>query len=343
MRPNNQTPRILIVNVNWMGDVLFSTPALRALRKKFPWSFIACLVPPRCKELLVNNPALDEVITAEDDTSWVSIPKALAAAGELRKRRFDTAIFFHRSRTKTLVAALAGIRERCGYRSPGRAALLTRAFPPPEKALHRTDHFLNLLGHLGVPPAGRAPDFFPGPGAESSAEDLLKAHGVELSEPYGVVHAGGNWHLKRWPASHFVRWMQFFLKDFGWKVILCGTLPEQRLSEEIASHFDGGRVISLCGKTSLDTLAVILKRARLLLSNDSGPVHLAASQKTNILAVFGPTSPEVTGPVSDGAAWIVRKDVGCEVPCYYRDCNYRVCMDWISPEEVFEKTKEMLR
>ncbi len=333
--------RILIVNVNWLGDVLFSTPAIRAIRKWLPESYIACLVPPRCAGLLKNNPYLNEVIVSHDRHSFFAWPELFKTVQELKKKRFDTAIFFHRSKTKVLMTVLAGIPERLGFWAPGRRRLLTRVVPLPEAPLHKTDLFLNLIEHLGIPADGRTPDFFPGQGTEGELRALLESHGILPGTPYAVVHAGGNWDLKRWPASYFVEWIRLLLQNYSWKVILCGTSKEEALSKEIQAPFDDKEVINLCGKTSLDALALMIKNAKLLLSNDSGPIHLAASQKTKIVGLFGPTSPELTGPISAGQAVIVKKDVGCEVPCYFKSCNYRVCMEWLSPQEVFEKTKEL--
>ena len=172
-------------------------------------------------------------------------------------------------------------------------------------------------------------------------ETILRENGVAKDEPYAVVHAGGNWELKRWPARYFTEWIRLYRMRFGGKILLCGTSAEEKLSEEILSSFPGGNVVSLCGKTPLDVLALLLKNARLLLSNDSGPIHLAATQKTNIIGLFGPTSPDLTGPVSEGNAVFLRKDVGCKIPCYYRSCGYRVCMDLLTPEEVFENTAKL--
>ncbi len=336
-------PRILIVNVNWLGDVLFSTPAIRAVRKKFPESFIACLVPLRCESILKNNPYLDEVIVVEDKMPFYSLWKYLRIVSELKKRRFDTAIFFHRSKTKVLWARMAGIRERAGYEGPGRRWLLTRPCPSPEKALHKTDYFLRLLEFLDVPPDGRTPDFIVPRESQSEFEALLKNHGIPTGAPYAVMHAGGNWELKRWPASYFVEWAKLFLKKFPWKIILCGTFSEEALSIKITSNFKNGEVVSFCGKTSVDTLALLLRNAQIFLSNDSGPIHLAASQGTKIIGLFGPTSPDLTGPIPRGPASVLRKDVGCETPCYYRSCDYHVCMEWLKPEEVFEETTKLLK
>jgi heptosyltransferase-2 len=212
--------------------------------------------------------------------------------------------------------------------------------PPPSGRPHRTDYFLALLEGVGVPAQGRAPEFVPRPGIEAEYAAVLNAGGVDPAAPYAVVHPGGNWDLKRWPAESFVRWIRLFRARFPWKIVVIGTPPEEPLAAGIASAFPEG-VVSLCGKTSLDTLALLLKGSRFLLSNDSGPIHLAASQGTPILALFGPTSASETGPLSGAAVRVLRKDVGCEVPCYFRSCDHRVCMELLTPEEVFAESERL--
>jgi lipopolysaccharide heptosyltransferase II len=334
--------RILIVNVNWLGDVLFSTPAIRAVRKASPKAHVACLVPARCREVLANNPYLDQVLVADDDTSFAGWPAAFALASRLRKEKFDTAIFFHRSKTKAFVARLAGIPDRLGYDVHGARRGLTRACPPPAPPFHRIDYFLGLVYALGFPEDGRGPDFFPRHEAAAELDGLFREKGLRRGEPYVIVHAGGNWDLKRWPPAHFTEWIRLFRTRFPWKVVLCGTAGEIAVAEKIRSAFTGSEVVTLCGRTSLDALALLLKGAKLLISNDSGPIHLAATQKTPILGIFGPTSAAETGPVSEGPVRIVMKDVGCEVPCYFRECDRRVCMEWITPEQAFVEAQGML-
>jgi heptosyltransferase II len=334
--------RILVVNVNWLGDVLFSTPAIRAIRKKYPSSYIACLVPPRCENVLKNNPYLNEVIVSDDNTSIASLFKSLRLVLLLRKKKFDTAIFFHRSKTKAWIAKLAGIRSRKGFASHSARHLLTEVSPVPPTKLHKIDYFLYLMAGLGIPADGRGMDFI-SKAKDAAIDDDLQDHGINKGEPYVVLHAGGNWDLKRWPTEHFARWIELFTANYPYKVILCGTASEENLSKEIISSVPAGRVISLCGKTSLDALAVILKNAKFLISNDSGPIHLAASQRTPILGLFGPTSERETGPISEAAVMVLRKDVGCEIPCYFRSCNHRVCMELLSPEEVYESSVRLLK
>jgi ADP-heptose:LPS heptosyltransferase len=186
-------------------------------------------------------------------------------------------------------------------------------------------------------------EFCPAPEADRTLwQSLSEKGGLGRGDRYAVLHAGGNWTLKRWPVDYFVQWIRLWRKEFQEKIILCGTLREAEIADKIQSHFSKSEVLSLCGKTSFDELACLLKNARFLLSNDSGPIHLAATQKTKIIGIFGPTSPAITGPVSEAPMKIFWKDVGCEVPCYYNACHYRVCMEWTRPEEVFKKTKELI-
>lgn len=334
--------RFLVVNVNWLGDALFSTPALRALRRKYPDAHIACLLPPRAAAVLKNNPNVNEIIEADDRVNLLRPFSFFKMLNRLRRGHFDIAIFFHGSSTKAWMAALAGIPERIGYATK-KSRRLTRACPPPGKRLHKTDFFLNLLAFIGVPSAGREPDFVVTPEAERSSKALLIARGIGSSEPYVVAHAGGNWELKRWPVAHFARWAAAMKEAFPHRLVFCGSASERALSEEILKTLPAGSAVSLCGETSLEVLAALLKNAACLVSNDSGPIHLAASQKTPLLGLFGPTSAEETGPLSAGKTLLFSKDVGCEVPCYFSSCDTRVCMEWLTPEEVFEKTAELLK
>ena len=333
--------RILLVQQNWLGDALFATPAIRAVRKKFPDAYIACLAPARALAALKNNPYINELIECPDRVSVFS-GAFWKLVFLLRSQKFDTAVFFHRSSTRVRLAKFAGIPNRIGFVSPARKAPLTRAVEAPAAKLHKIDYFLYLIQSAGIASDGRLMDFSPDPKAAAELDKIFAENGIRQDEPYAVVHAGGNWNLKRWPSEYFSQWIYYFFEKYRWKVIVCGTLGEGEMVQKIISKFSSGQAVSLCGKTSLDVLALLLKNAKLLLSNDSGPIHLAATQKTRIIGLFGPTSVLETGPVSDAPLKILQKNVGCEIPCYYESCNYRVCMDFLLPDEVFMETQKIL-
>lgn len=334
--------RILILNQNWLGDVLFSTPAIRALRRRYPEAHIACLAPRRAAEALSHNPHLNEVLIYDERAMLASLIEPVRVLGMLVRRRFDTAFLFHRSRSKAFLTLLAGIGRRVGFARSGRGWLLTQAVKTPSEPLHKIDQFLYLLERAGVPGAGREPEVHVTPGEKSAVEALLAKEGVRPGQPYAVVHAGGNWELKRWPAAYFARWANLFLeKNPGWKIVLCGAPSERALADRVLKEAPAGTV-SLCGRTSFGELAALMRGARFVLSNDSGPIHVAASQRTRILGLFGPTSPKETGPVSAGPVRLLWRDVGCAVPCYFRGCDHRVCMELLTPEEVLERSLELL-
>lgn len=335
--------RILIVNQNWLGDVLFSTPAIRAVRRRYPKAFIACLAPRRAAEALSHNPHLDEVIVYDERAALLTLFEPTRVLLALLRRRFDTALLFHRSRSKAFLTLLAGIPHRIGYARAGRGWLLTQAVPPALVPVHKIDHFLALVEKAGIPGAGREPEVHVTREEEMSLAKLLAEAGLAAGVPYAVVHAGGNWDLKRWPADYFIHWSRLFLeKNKGWKVVLCGASSEKALVERILEGCRDGGVVSLCGRTSFGQLAALMKQARFVLSNDSGPIHVAASQGTPILGLYGPTSPRETGPVSKGPVRLLWQDVGCTVPCYFRSCQGRACMELLTPEEVLERAEELL-
>lgn len=334
--------RTLVAEVNWIGDVLLSTPLLRALSAASGGGGVDCLVHPRCEAVLRRNPHVRRLVLYDERAPLWSARGWFAALSALRRLRPQRAILLHASRSKAALCRAAGADETIAYALKTNP-FLTRAVPPPADALHRTDVYLGLLGPLGVPALGREPVFVPSPEADAELDGLLREAGADPASPLVAVHAGGNWELKRWPAGHFKDWIRLLRRSYSGTVVLCGTLAEEGLARQIleGSRSDRGAV-SLCGRTSLDVLARLFRRARLVVTNDSGPIHLAASQGARILGLFGPTAPEQTGPTGPGRTRILRRDVGCEVPCYFRSCRPRACMEWIRPEEAARAALELL-
>ena len=340
MLPDNIS-RILLVHQNWLGDALFSTPAVRAIRKRYPSAHISCLSSPRAADVWRHNAHVNEVLTVGDRKGLLSPEGGFGLWRRMAKGRYDLVIFFRRSRSRAFLAKLARIPALAGYAASGKRSDLTHAVPLPAKTLHRIDHFLGLTQGLGIAPDGREPEYHTTKDEELSLRKILSAEGVGESEPYAVVHAGGNWKLKRWGQEAFAEWIRSYLASESGFVVLCGSADEAALTAKIRKEAASDRVIDLCQRTSMAQLAALLKGARFLLSNDSGPIHLAAAQGTRILGLYGPTDPAITGPVSSAPIRILRKDVGCDVPCYFRDCDHRVCMDLLTSAEVLSAAREL--
>lgn len=326
--------RILLIGVNWLGDALMLTPAVRAARRAHPDAHIEILVPPRVRGVFVRNPHLNGVIVY-DDRAPIPSPSFWKTVFALRRRRFDAAILFHAGRTKARLARWAGIPERWGWSGKSREALLTRTAPPPKAGAHRAQTYLDLARAFGIGEDGHRVEFVPDPDARRSLDVLLRANGVDPEGAYAAVHGGGNWELKRWPARHFRAWLErFAAQSPNVPVLFCGTADEAPIARRIVDGFTASQTAVLAGQTSLDELALLFRGARFVLSNDSGPIHLAASQNAPIVGLFGPTSPAETGPWSERPVEILWKDPGCQIPCYFRACDHRVCLERLEPETV---------
>lgn len=337
--------RILIVNVNWVGDVLFSTPAIRAVRKRYPQAYIACMVVPRCREVLELNPHLDELLIYDEQKEYKGLSGKLRLISALKARRFDTVFLFHRSLTRTLMVALSGIKERVGIYNPKRGFLLTKKVEPQKSDVHKVEQFLNIVKAKDVPPAGKNMELFISKEDEAFARDYLKSQGVKEDRPIIVLNPGGNWDLKRWPAANFAELGDKLAELFGAQILITGAEKDVELGDSISGMMKHNPVVT-CGKTTLRQLAAVLKHADLVISNDSGPMHIAVSQGVKTIALFGPTDPKVTGPYGDGRYVVIQKPPRkpeCEITCYNLRCEDNVCMKEITVEDVIKEATKLLK
>ncbi|MFH1045843.1 MAG: lipopolysaccharide heptosyltransferase II [Candidatus Omnitrophota bacterium] len=333
--------RILIVTQNWRGDVLFSTPLIRALRDKYPQSFIAALVVPRCVEILEHNPRLNEVIVFDEEGPHKGFWGKLKLIGQLRRRRFTAVFFLHRSLTRALLCFLAGIPERIGYNSKKRGWLLTRRITAPMERLHKVEYFLNLARALGIETAHKEYEFFLDDDDKKFIDQLLSEHDLKAADRLIVLNPGGNWGLKRWPKENFSRLGDELSEKYQAKVLITGAENDLALAQAIAGQMRQRPVI-FCAKTTLGELAALLAKADLVVANDSGPMHIALSQKAKVIALFGPTDPLITGPYGGGNYFVINKNTDCQIPCYELKCRQNFCMQAITVEDVLSAAEKLL-
>ena len=333
--------RILVVNVNWLGDVVFSTPALRALREANPKAHIACLVISRCEQVLGNNPRINEIIVYDEYGKHHSILAKIKFIRYLRKKKFDEVYVLHPSLRRAMIGFLAGIPSRTGYNTKNRSFLLTRSIPAPDKLMHKIDYFLNILKSCGIKAEDRNCEFFVSDADIQDAQQILKENGIGVKEKYVVINPGGNWMMKRWSTENFARLCDMLIEKNKIKVVITGAKKDRHLAAEIESMMKTKPII-ITGMTSLHQLAAIMKSAGCVVSADSGPMHISVAVGANTVAIFGPTSSDLTGPVGAGKKVILQKDVGCEIPCYVSGCNDNRCMHQITPDEVYTQVLKML-
>jgi len=334
--------RILVINVNWLGDVVFSTPVFKALKRAYPKATISCLAPSRVEGALECCPFIDEVITFDEKGKDESFFAKLSLIYRLRAKKFDAAFLLHRSLTRALIVFLAGIPVRVGYDTKGRGFLLTHRAKALPEGTHRRDHYLGVVESFGVEVHDRTCELAADEKSLKTIEALLRKNSITPSDFLVVVNAGGNWDLKRWPKENFSLLIARLAQMGNVEIVLPGSGKDRALAEEIAvkSRF---RPVILCGETNLKELIALMKRANLVIAADTGPLHVASAMGTPTIGLFGPTRPEVTGPRGKGKTVTLQNDVGCNrLPCYYLECPNNVCMKTITVEEIVAVVREVV-
>ena len=322
--------RLLVRAPNWVGDVVLALPAVRDLRRAFPQARLTVLARPWVAELYG---AVREVDAVEESRGHRL--DALALRG-----RFDLSVLLPNSFAAALVAWRAGIPGRWGYATDGRAPLLTRrcSVPPSVRGRSQVYYYRAMLEGLGLATEG-PPDASlgcPEPWA-AQAKGLLADEGPWIGINPGAFYGTA----KRWLPERFAAVADLVARRLGARVAIVGGAAERPLGAAIAAQLKAGALL-LCGETTLASLVGVLARLRLLLTNDSGPMHLAAALGTPLVAVFGSTDRTETAPVG-GAAAIVREDVYCS-PCLLRECpiDHR-CMTRVGVDRVAQAALALVR
>jgi len=363
------TPRILVRGTNWLGDAVMTTPALLRLREKFPDAHIALLTPEKLRELWIGHPAVDETISFAPGESVFTTGK------KLRGGNFDVALVLPNSPRSAIETWLAGIPQRIGHARPWRNFFLTQTIAPradavkmskrseseiqrlisqnpesrnPEfpKSAHQIFEYLNLTAALGANPEPLAPQLFVTP---DEMEAARKKFGLEkiAGSIFGMNPGAEYGPAKRWPVEKFIAAAREIQGRTGCVWLAFGGKGDQQLTAQIASAIHDSRftIHDFAGRTSLRELMSLLKLCRVLLTNDSGPMHVAAALGTPVVAPFGSTSPELTGPGLPGDArnHVLKSDAPCS-PCFLRECpiDFR-CMNGIGVERVVEAVLSAIR
>lgn len=339
--------KILIRATNWVGDAIMALPALRAVRKRFPEAEIAIVARPYVADLYHDQGICNQLIPYDPKALHAGLSGRERLASELRERKFDTALLLQNAFDAAWLAWRAKIPERIGYARDGRSLLLTKAVPVPrngEIPAHEKFYYLELLRRAGwldsVPDESfiglRVPEE-----KNRSAEEFLRSAGVRRGAVRIAVGAGASYgSAKCWPPSRFAEVANRLQSEADAEVILFGTVTEATVSAAISSEMQRPP-IDLTGKTAISDLAALLSRCQLFIGNDSGAMHVAAAVGLPIVAVFGPTDPFGTAPVTPRCS-IVQQKPYCS-PCFLRRCptDHR-CMTAISPEMVETEARSWL-
>ena len=339
--------KILVRAPNWIGDSILAIPAMVAVRAHWPGAEIVALVRPGVAGIYAGQSFVDRVISLGGGGGLKDFRATETTAGRLRAERFDSTLLLPNSFSSAWLAWRAGIPERIGYSRDARGILLTRKLRVPrggEILRHEVYYYMELVRRAGwcgeyseitearLPISGEALD---------AAEDQLRKAGAPPDRPRVAIAAGAAYgSAKCWLPERFAEVADRLIDDFRANVILFGTSSEREITSRIAKSMKQASV-DLAGATNIALLPALMARCPLFLGNDSGAMHVAAAVGIPVVAIFGPTDPEGTAPLTPRRT-LVREPVFCS-PCFLRTCpiDHR-CMARVQANTVYDAARNWL-
>lgn len=342
--------RVLVRGPNWLGDAVMCEPALRGLRNLFPDAHIALLVKPAVADLFAGHPALTRVLIYDSNGLHEGLSGKWALAGQLRRQSFDLAILFQNAFEAALLSFLAGVPRRYGYATDGRSFLLSDPVSVPDRStlVHQVRYYWDLLKPLGLTGEPSVPELVVFPEEEQAMAERFAKGGFTGTDVVVGINPGSTYGgAKRWLPERFAEAVDRLCSTIREsrkrqvRVVIIGAKGEERLGQEIAARVSSQSLV-LSGATTVRELMAAVKRCEVLLTNDTGPMHIAAAFRVPVVAIFGPTDWRTTSPFGSTHV-IVRQSVDC-APCFLRECpiDHR-CMTRVSVDQVYEAAVKQLQ
>lgn len=323
---------ILLIKPGAIGDLIQLTPVIRALAKKYAGARITMLVGNSATaELFRHSPHIAETMIYDKRGEHRRFTSLLKLRGELKQKKFDLVLHYQRSNVKAWLLASAAF--------PCRVLVYHKA---RLRTIHVVDNYLETAAPLGISNARRELEVYAGPDDEKYADRLFVKQGLE-GKSVVALNPGASHPIKKWGVDQFARLADILTANPRTKIILIGGPQDVADSEKIAEMVPG-KVLNMTGKLSLLQLGAVLRKCSLLVSSDTGPLHLATAVGTRILGLYGATDPARTGPVGVGHRVLQAQGLGC-IPCKRLRCSNKehlACMRRLTPEIVAGAIKEMI-
>lgn len=334
--------KIIVRMPNWLGDAVMGTPILQDIKTALPEAHLTVLCHSAIHNLLQNSPYIDDfLIFSREKKRTTDEKKRITSL--LQNEAYDIGILLTRSFSSALWFYKGGVKERIGFQDHFRSLLLTKALklPSEEKQEHQVLTYKRLLGPLGISLSDTAPELFLQDNERHDAQNLLKTHGITKEHTLIGINPGAAFgSAKCWPVENFIALTKALQADPSIRVLFFGDATGKPLVDTICQACPENSV-NFAAQTTLRSLIALISLSNIIISNDSGPMHVAAALKKPLIALFGSTSDIKTGPYGD--ATVLHKHVICS-PCYLRQCpiDFR-CMKSITVQEVLQTIQGVLK
>ena len=338
---------ILIVKLSAIGDVIHTLPALNAVRKQYPDAHITWLVEETAYGVIKGHKALDRIIVSKRKT-WLkglvrrsclkNIREVCRFIKHLRDTRYDLILDFQALLKSGVLIGLARGGRKIGFdkgmeHQEHSYIFLNERVPPVDMEVHALTRGMMLLEAIGISSSEVEYNIYISDQERNAANDLLMHCGIKAPGLLVAINPMAKWETKLWDNLKFANLADRLIEQANADVIFTGAHEDSEAIEDIISNMKT-RAANLAGRTDLKTLAALYEKASIVVSTDTGPMHLAAAVGTPVVALFGPTAPWRTGPFGEGHK-IIRADLECS-PCFKRQCNTIDCMKQITVDQVFD-------
>ena len=331
--------KALIIQTAFLGDLILTLPIIQTIKKNQHDSIIDVLCIPYTCSILQNNPYINKTIVF-DKHVYKDYSDVYTLGNELKLYKYDYAILPHRSVRSGMIAMLARIKNRIGFKKPFFDWLYTETVEYNSE-IHEIDRNLSLLNSFGFKTYYRVPELFPNNFDISKVNDLLD----KIKHDRMIcVAPGSKWSTKKWGKENYNSLCKELIIS-GYNVVLIGSKDDMIECNYIQSQNE--KIINLCGLLTVNETVVVIKKSSLLISNDSAPVHIASATGTAVIDIYGPTDPSIGFyPISDKSICIQNESLDCR-PCSIHGgivCPIETfdCMNSITPEMVFSKVMDIL-
>jgi len=344
----SQKRKIILRATNWVGDAVLNLPAIHQLRKIFPDAEITIATRPWVADIFKYNPDINKIISIDEKKNILDYLKSIL---KLRRENFDLAVLFPNSFNSAFFAFAIGAKKRIGYNTDKRGVLLTDKIrlTPDILKIHQIEYYMNIIKYLGDVDTERIFNIKITEEEKSHIQNRLKSFNINPETFLIGINPGAYYgSAKRWYPDRFAQVIDNLYNKYDARFILIGSEKDKPITSEIMNYVKIPQpmkekvVLDWAGKTTLRELIALLSSLRVLITNDSGAMHIAAVLNIPLIAIFGSTDWITTAPYSKNHI-IVRKDIHC-APCLLRECpEDHKCMKNIHPEDVIDAFEELIK